>query len=99
VATNDVGSLLQDVIANNRKGNKMLIGAFRTVHARAAGRVVAQVDKALDGKIASRIKPTVRKNLVAASKSASSLWKNEPHRFPMGPRKPWMRCSIAPRPR
>jgi len=74
VATNDVGSLLQDVIANNRKGNKMLIGAFRTVHARAAGRVVAQVDKALDSKIASRIKPTVRKNLVAASKSASSVW-------------------------
>ncbi len=74
MATNDVGSLLQDVIANNRKGNKMLIGAFRTAHARAAGRVVARVDKALDSKIAARIKPAVRKNLVAASKSASSLW-------------------------
>ena len=74
MATNDVGGLLQDVIANNRKGNKMLIGAFRTAHARAAGRVVARVDKALDSKIAARIKPAVRKNLVAASKAASSLW-------------------------
>ncbi|MET0165178.1 MAG: hypothetical protein ABW318_09265 [Vicinamibacterales bacterium] len=74
MATNDVGSLLQDVIANNQKGNKMLIGAFRTAHSRAAGRVGARVDKALDGKMAARISPAVRKNLAAASKSVTSIW-------------------------
>ena len=77
MATNDVGSLLQDVIANNRKGNKLLIGAFRTAHARVAGRVGARVEKVLEGRMAARIKPAVRKNLAAASKSATSLWEKQ----------------------
>ena len=74
MAANDVGSLLKDVIANNHKGNRMLIGAFRTAHARVAGGVGARVEKALEGKMAARINPAVRKNLAAASKSATSLW-------------------------
>ena len=74
MSTNDVGSLLQDVIANNRKGNKILIGAFRTAQARAASGVGARVDKALGSNAAARLKPTVRKNLAAASKSVASLW-------------------------
>lgn len=77
MATNDVAGLLQVVLTNNLKGNKMLIGAFRTAHARAAGSVGARVEKVLEGKVAARINPAVRKNLAVASKSATSLWEKQ----------------------